>query len=165
METAVIIPVPEAAPTVARHRWTHDPTSALGIPEHITLLGPFVEPDVGVERALANIFATAPAFAFQLARTGWFGNQVLYLAPEPAAPFIALTHRLVAKFGVKPYRGEFADVIPHLTVAQESGTSELEAQLLPALPIDARAVEAWLMVQPVAEGGWIRHLRLPLTRT
>jgi hypothetical protein len=26
METAVIIPVPEAAPTVARHRWTYDPT-------------------------------------------------------------------------------------------------------------------------------------------
>lgn len=159
MQTTVLIPVPEAAPIVARHRWELDPSSAAGIPEHVTLLYPFVEPDAGVERELARIFAEVVAFRFALVRTGWFGDQLLYLAPEPAAPFIALTDRLEASFGVKPYEGAYADVVPHLTVAQENDSRELESQLLPALPIAAHAVEAWLMTRPVMEGGWLRLRR------
>jgi hypothetical protein len=44
-------------------------------------------------------------------------------------------------------------------VAPENATAELRAQLLPALPIEARALEAWVVVQ------WIRHLRLPFGGT
>src|SRR5690349_14076309 len=59
---------------------------------------------------------------------------VAYLAPEPAAPFVALTRNLVRSFpDYPPFRGEFESIVPHLTVAHgsaadaEAAATELEA--------------------------------------
>jgi hypothetical protein len=50
-----------------------------------------------------------------------------YLAPEPAASFIALTQSLVRSFPeYPPFGGEHESIIPHLTVAHGSA-SEAEA--------------------------------------
>ena len=56
-----------------------------------------------------------------------------YLAPEPSAPFIALTGALVTEFPqFPPFAGEFATIIPHLTVAHGNAEEaySVEAELL-----------------------------------
>ena len=40
LESAVVIPVPEAEPLVGELRLEHDPAAAAGVPAHVTLLSP-----------------------------------------------------------------------------------------------------------------------------
>jgi hypothetical protein len=83
---------------------------------------------------------------------------VLYLAPDPARPLIALTELLAARFpSFPPYAGRHAEVIPHLTVAQadesqiELASSEL-ASILPAGGISSHCSEVVLMEN--SSGRW-----------
>src|ERR1700730_15304747 len=66
LETGVMVPVPEAAPLIARHRLLLDPSAADGMPEHITLLYPFVPVEDCVVEALHDMFREVPAFDFAL---------------------------------------------------------------------------------------------------
>lgn len=102
--------------------------------------------------------ADASGFGFQLARVGRFPG-VAYLTPEPAAPFVDLTQRLVRSFpAYLPYGGEHAGVVPHLTVAH--GTPEeaasAEAELSGALrsrgPISCTCTQVVLIEN--ASGRW-----------
>lgn len=109
--SGLVVIVPEADPLVEQRRLELD----AGEPAHITLLYPFVAPDRldSVMRArLRALFAAFPSFAYRLGAIGWFHDEVMWLAPEPAAPFVALTERLVAEFGLPPYRGEFEQITP-----------------------------------------------------
>ena len=54
-QSALIIEVPEAEPAVARHRERLDPSAALGIPAHITLLYPFLPPAAVSSPVLAEL--------------------------------------------------------------------------------------------------------------
>jgi 2'-5' RNA ligase len=118
-QSAFIVRVPEAEPHVASWRDRFDPAARLGVPAHVTVLFPFMAP----ERIDAAVLAQAQAilsglapFAFRLARIDRFPG-VLYLAPEPAEPFIELTDSFVRSFPeFPPYGGQFATVVPHLTV-------------------------------------------------
>ena len=149
--TALLIPVPEAEPLVSALRREHDPSAAAGVPAHVTVIVPFLGPaelddDVTVE--LDKVLAEFPTFPFRLAAVGWFGRSVLYLAPDPALPFVDLTERVAQTFGTAPYSGEFDDIVPHLTVAHASDGVELssiESRLATGLPVECRAEEVWLM--------------------
>jgi 2'-5' RNA ligase len=150
-DSAVLVPVPEAGPLVGAHRLRLDPNAAAGVPEHITLISPFVPPerlDADVRGRLAALFASARPFPFQLTSVGWFGDQVMWLAPEPAAPFVELTERLVAEFGIPPYEGAHAEIRPHLSVAlgNPEGGREVAASIGERLPICAVADRVHLMV-------------------
>src|SRR5438105_6037747 len=115
-DSALLIPVPEAAPLVREHRLRLDPNAAAGVPEHITLISPFLRPeqmDPGIRKRIAKLFASVRAFPFQLTSIGWFGDQAMWLGPDPAAPFVELTQLLVDEFGVPPYQGAFAEITPH----------------------------------------------------
>ena len=82
--SALIIEVPEAEPAVRRHRERLDANALLGIPAHITVLAPFMPAqliDAAVLTRLGQLFAAVSPFAFQLVRTGWFSDHVLWLAP------------------------------------------------------------------------------------
>src|SRR5919198_3737228 len=149
-DTALLIPVPEAAPLVREHRLRLDPNAAAGVPEHITLLSPFLRPDhldAGVRARLAALFAGVRCFRFQLTSVRWFGDQVMWLAPEPAAPFIELTERLVAEFGIPPYEGAYAEITPHLSVAlgNPEGARQAAEAITRGLPICAVAERVHLM--------------------
>ena len=49
---------------------------------------------------------------------------MVYLAPEPAAPFVALTEAVGAEFpGFPPYGGAFDEVVPHLTISEANEPS------------------------------------------
>jgi 2'-5' RNA ligase len=122
-ESAFIVAVPEAEQIVGRFRSHYDPVAALGVPAHITVLYPFMAPesiDQSVQSDARSTLAEIPPFAFSLHRIERFPG-VLYLAPEPASLFVALTNMLVARFpAYQPYGGSFGAVVPHLTVAHGS---------------------------------------------
>ncbi|HEY2283315.1 MAG TPA: 2'-5' RNA ligase family protein [Solirubrobacteraceae bacterium] len=126
-----------------------------GIPAHITLLYPFLPArsiDGDTEAALASLLLEIPAFEFALSGIGRFPG-VVYLAPEPAERFVALTEALVARWPEQqPYGGDYPEMIPHLTV---SYGAPIPDGLAERLPLAARAEEVWLMSR--AGSGWVRR--------
>lgn len=133
-QSALIVRVPEAEPYVAHWRERFDPSARLGVPAHITLLYPFMSPELIGREVLEQLRAVVGAtcrFAFTLKSVRRFPG-ALYLAPEPAAPFIALTQRLVHQFPeFPPYGGQYKVVVPHLSVAYggKLAHSEIETDL------------------------------------
>jgi 2'-5' RNA ligase len=121
-QSALIVPIPEAEPAVGDHRARFDTAASWGIPAHITVFYPFLQPsiiDTTVLSALQDIFWTVPRFTLRLTRIGWFGDKVLWLKPDPDGPVRALTAAVSKTFGLLPYAGEHAEPTPHLTVAHD----------------------------------------------
>ena len=150
-----IIAVPEAEPLVKALRERFDWSAAQGVPAHITILYPFIPPDKITPEVLADlweVFAQFAAFEFTLTETRRFPS-VLYLAPSPAEPFKALTQAVVASYPeYPPYGGEYADVTPHLTIADKLEAGQLDDferefinQHNAQLPVKAKANEVWLI--------------------
>jgi 2'-5' RNA ligase len=151
-ETALLVPVREAEPLVRHHRHALDPVAPLGVPAHVTVLYPFLAPedvDNDVCDAIAAVVDGFAAFDFTLQEVRRFPDGVMYLAPEPTDPFVAITRALMARWpDHPPYGGAYDAVIPHLTVAQTNGSADvaaLEAELRRGLPIPALADAVWLM--------------------
>ncbi len=122
-QSALRVPVPEAEPWVKNLRERYDPTAAVGMPAHITVLFPFISPDLIADSDLARAtetFQLFRPFEFRLGQVGRFPES-LYLVPEPDEPFISLTEAIVREFPeYPPYDGKFTEIIPHLTVANRS---------------------------------------------
>jgi len=141
-QSALVVTVPEAEAHVAHLRARHDPVTALGMPAHVTLLFPFVAPDAidaaVLDRVRAAVAGVAP-FAFVLREVRRF-PRTLYLAPEPAGPFVTLTEALLRMFPEHaPYGGAHRTIVPHLTVADAVDPGMLpavEAELRASLPRD-----------------------------
>lgn len=106
---------------------------------HVTLLGPFVDlADVtpALLGELTALFAATAPFGVRFAEVREFPGGLAYLAPEPAARFLALTAALAARYPEHPPNGgEFDEVVPHLTVYAAR----------PALPVEVEATEAVLV--------------------
>lgn len=127
-QSALGVTVPEAEPWVKDLRERYDPTAAVGVPAHITVLFPFISPDLITDNDLARAtetFQRFRPFEFRFERVGRFPES-LYLAPEPDEPFISLTKAIAREFPeYPPYAGKFTEIVPHLTVANRS--AELSA--------------------------------------
>lgn len=161
-ETALILPVPDAEPAVARWRLAHDPAAAQGVPAHITLLYPFRAPDELDDRIYADLerlFAAVPPIRLTLAGLCGF-RDVLYLAPEPPEPLDQLIRTLMDRFpDLLPYGGTVGDPIPHLTVAQVESAAALDgvmrrfaAAAVADLPIVTTLSEVHVMES--SDGPW-----------
>jgi 2'-5' RNA ligase len=168
-ETALIVEVPAAEPAIGRYRAELDANARLGVPAHITILAPFLPAGrLGdAERGrLVRVFAAVSPFDFRLDRTGWFGTTTLWLGPADPAPFRDLTDRVFAEFpDFPPFGGQFADVVPHLTIGLDRPTEELlraELQIVPALPVTARASAVTLMAESSPGGRWEILASFPL---
>lgn len=170
-QSAVVVPVPEAEPVAGRFRAQLDPAATWGVPARVTILYPFVPPDAitsaEIERAAAAVHSVR-AFSCEFARTGWFGDDVVWLAPEPAEPFQTMTSAVHAAFPLfPPFGGSYNDVVPHLTIGHraQGGPGALraaQAEVRPALPIRTRVNAAWLMTGGTAPGSWRVLAELPL---
>ena len=159
-QTALIVVVPEAEPVVGAIRARFDPSAALGVPAHVTLLHPFMAPamvDAAVRGRLESIAAATTSFDYRLAAIHRFPG-TLYLTPEPAARFVALTQALVTTFPAwLPYGGRHPAVIPHLTVAQAdpSQLDAIESELRAAMGRDAVAARCTeIVLIENASGRW-----------
>lgn len=169
MLTALLVPVPEAAPALDgwRERTARTKPSS-GMPPHVTLLFPFAdsdEVDYGMEDDLRHLFARFEPFDFTLGETGRFPT-TLYLAPDPAEPFVELSRAIVAQYPQwQPYGGEIDEIVPHLTVAQGEAAllDAAEAEIASALPIAGRAAEVVLFEERERFGLlWEPRARFPL---
>jgi len=153
---ALAIPQPHASVLVGWRRAIGDP-EADKIPPHVTLLIP-APPDVDTA-----VEALRPFGAFDVAFAG-FGRfpRTLWLAPEPAAPFVAMTEALVATFpGHPPYGGLFDEITPHVTVAQGEELDAAETAIATALPLASRAASVVLFEQ-VAGDRWVERAEFAL---
>jgi hypothetical protein len=150
----LVVLVPEAETAVSRLRLELDPVARLGVPAHVSVLYPFLPAakiDEDVVAQTAALLRAVPAFAHNLVRSDWFGDQVLWLAPDAGAEFRALTARVWTAFpAYPPYGGQFDDVVPHLTVADRGPVETMRAAeqaIQSHLPISAIARAVTLMVE------------------
>jgi 2'-5' RNA ligase len=164
--TAVVVTVPEAEAVVGAVYWTHTRSGREGLGPHVTLLIPFADSGSAPLEAARAVLGRFEPFDFELAEVRRFAarDTVLWLAPEPADPFVAVTQALVSAFPeFRPYDGAFAEIVPHLTVAIGRDATVLdgiERDLAPGLPIGARA-EAATIVEHV-DGRWRPLSTIPL---
>ena len=172
LQSVLIIEVPEAEPAVRRHRQRLDVSAPLGVPAHITVLAPFMPPeaiDTAVLTQIGQLFADITRFRFQLDRTDWFGDQVLWLAPRDPAPFRALTQRVFQAFpAFPPQEGRYDDVVPHLTIGRGHPLQDLrtaEDSVQAHLPIEAGVTAITLMTEQSAGGHWAKTATFGLRRT
>ncbi len=130
LESALIVIVPEVEDLVGRFRIQQDPSAAVGVPAHVTILYPFKPPHELTEevlRSVSELFARESRFNASLTETRRFPD-VLYLAPQPDVRFRHLIAIAAARFPeTPPYGGQFLEVIPHLTVAQPEDAAQLDA--------------------------------------
>jgi len=157
-ETGLIVKVPAAEPVVGRWRDKFDVATAAGIPAHMTVLYPFLDyhlVNASVRNELGALLARHRAFDVELRECQRFPG-VLYLAPVPASQLRALTEAVVSRWPeAPPYNGQFADVVPHLTVAQSDDPEVLdmiENDISSRLPIIARVASVHLVAH--RSGRW-----------
>ncbi len=163
LASALIIEVPEAEAAVQHYRQRLDASAPLGIGAHITVLAPFMPADMidaAILTQLEQLFAGMARFRVRLVRTGWFGNQVLWLDPQDPAPFCALTQLVYRAFpAFPPFEGRHDDVVPHLTVGHGHPVSELrtaEDAIGAHLPIEASVAAVTLVTEQSPGGHWAK---------
>lgn len=170
-QSAFIVQVPQAEACLADLRERFDASSQLGVPAHITILAPFMSPELITSLVLGQAQAALDQvrpFVFSLSQGGRF-EATAYLAPEPAAPFVAMTEALVRAFpGFLPFGGAHTSIIPHLTVAHgdaadaEIAATELAVRLTKSGPIACVCSTVTLLEN--ASGRWqtLHTFDLPL---
>jgi len=103
---------------------------------HVTVLFPCPEEIA----AIAEVLGPFAAFDVTFRRLERF-PEILWLAPEPAEPFVAMTEAVVERFpDYPPYGGIHDRIVPHLTVAQ-ARLDETAALVEPLLPLESRVEE------------------------
>lgn len=159
-ETALICRVPEAERYIGHYRQRFDPSARRNVPAHVTILYPFMAPELVDAEVLATLQAVAdsvPCFNYRMSETRRF-PVALYLAPNPDSSFAALTDGVFRAFpDFPPFDGKFDTVVPHVTVAHgdEPLLCELEVELRIALPsagVAARCSELVLIEN--SSGRW-----------
>lgn len=159
--SAAVVLVPEAEPVVGVTRARYDRSGRWGVPAHVTVLFPFVPPaehTPEVYAALDAALTVIAPFPARFERTAWFGEDVVYLVPEPDAAFRRLLATVQAAFPGHPaYGGAFDDVVPHLTVA-ELGTlarrQQAQQQAQGELPIMSRVAAVHVIAGRREAGSW-----------
>ena len=134
--TAIVVPVHEAEPVIGELRRLHSPSGRDGMIAHVSLLAPLAGVDYD---AVEEVAAEHRAFPFRLAEVGRFESAV-YLAPDPAEPFVALAEALRDRIPAEPVPG--GRVIPHVTIAsrvEAAVLDDVEERVRPLLPITATA--------------------------
>jgi 2'-5' RNA ligase len=159
------VPVPAGLDRL-RRRW--DVMAGTGVPAHVTILFPFVAASAltAPHRAtLAAIARDVAPFEIAFRQVGRFPT-VVYLVPEPSAPIDALMAAIVERYPEHPpYGGEFAEVIPHLTVTEvgpeTAPLDQIAAEAERWLPFEHHVTALEVLVES-PEGRWRRHWRIPL---
>lgn len=149
-----------------RQRFAAD--ARTGVPPHITVLFPFVpasQLDEAAMTALRRAVCSVRRFDFALTDTGWFGGEILWLAPGDASPFVRLTAAVHRAFpAYPPYGGLHDGSEPHATVGDTATHAELigaEREVRAVLPLHGRADAVTLLVEG-ANGVWRESAEIPL---
>jgi 2'-5' RNA ligase len=165
LESAIVVPV-TLPPALERLRHRGTTAAASGVPAHVTILYPFLPAALltsVIRDEVGRIASAERPFTAQFARVErWPG--VVWLAPEPAAPFARLVAAACAAFpDYPPYGGTFGEPTPHLTIAQGAviDADAAVAAANPHVPFE-RAVSAVAVIAQQPSGRWRLRWRLPL---
>lgn len=160
----LLVPVPEAEFVFERWNGGRDRVGVPGLPLHVTVLYPFLEPpriDEQVEAEIKQVARSHSAFEYTLSGVSRFPG-VLYISVAPADPFLELTGAIHAKWASHPpYRGLHDEPVPHVTLALGDEPPGLVAAVEPALPVKSVARELLLLTRRV-DGGWGRRAQFAL---
>jgi 2'-5' RNA ligase len=158
LQTALIIPVPAAEPVVGAHRARLDPAAAWGIPAHVTVLAPFLPLSEIRTAPLAALFRRFAPFTARFEQVRWFEPRVLWAAPAPAGTFRALTTAVWEQYpAAPPFRGEFDDIVPHLTIGHDAPRADLDAagrDVAARLPVTAQITTVDLVAGVTGSRPW-----------
>jgi 2'-5' RNA ligase len=142
--------------------------AADGLPAHLTLLYPFVDPadlTLATRRTLTRVARGHASFAYALrGMADW--PDTIYVAVEPTAPFARLQHDLQAAFPDYPIYGRDATFrfVPHVTVAEGPAVADPAIGADPgweALP-QAREATSIEVIASGADGTWRTVWRIRL---
>ncbi len=168
-ESAVVVNVPAAEPVVGKHRERLDAAARWGVPAHVTVLYPFLPPaeiDEAALQALSRAVIAVPRFQAQWVRMAWFDQRVLWVAPDPATPFQALTAAVVREFpDYPPFGGQYDVVVPHLTVGNGAPLDDLlaaERVIAAQLPFSMLVTHVQVLAGTTAAGSWRMVAEFPL---
>lgn len=142
-----------------------------GVPAHVTLLYPFLHPsaiDANVLRRLVEVVARHREFEVQFLQTKWFGEEVLWLSPEPDLSFRRLANALAIAFPeTPPYGGAILDPTPHLTIADGASLHDMrlaESVVTKQLPVRASFSSVSVMVGAPETNSWITIADIPFSK-
>ena len=166
MQSAIIIRAHlPAALERLRRRSVADATR--GVPAHVTLLYPFVQPSelgTAVRSRVAAIARAETAFDYRLRGPGRWPDTA-YAAVEPASPFLRLHRAFARAFPDYPIYGRPGfELVPHVTVAEGAAATDPATLRHPAwgeLPVAARAA-ALEVIASDARDRWHLVWRIPL---
>jgi 2'-5' RNA ligase len=169
--SAIVVPIRLPA-GLGRIREREVEVARLGVPAHVTILSPFVPVatlDRGVSATVGEIVARTKAFDVAFTRVRrWapsdHGPGVVWLEPEPAEPFEALTRAIWAEFPEQPpYGREDDDLEAHLTLAIDDPArfDAAEAEAREHLPFRRHVNVAALLVEG-PDGRWRTRRRYSL---
>ena len=154
--SGLVLLVPELEPRIADLRERHDPAAKQGMPAHLTLLYPFMDPvkfGPTQRERLAEVIRGFAGLDLSFARVGRF-PEVLWIAPDPLEPLLDLVAAIAAAFpDYPPYGGQFETVIPHVTVAMGNGLDlgalepELRSRLTPPVRQSVGAVALFTTIR------------------
>ncbi|MET7332120.1 2'-5' RNA ligase family protein [Nonomuraea sp. NPDC005650] len=165
--TVLVVPVPEAEPVVGGQRALFDPAARFGVSAHVTVLYPFLpRPEIedGTVAELAGLFAAHRPFEAAFTGCARFPG-LLYLAPEPAQPFAALTRSVTGRWpALRPYGGRYGETVPHLSVGygEDEVLDGVESSVAPGLPFTTRVTSVDLASFDGTR--WTPVTRFPLGR-
>lgn len=174
-ESALLLRCPAAEAAVRDSRARLDLAAGVGVPAHVTVTYPF-RPVVALGEAdhhrLERLFSAVPAFTLTGERTGWFGDEVVYVALTGADRVSALIGAVSREFPEHPpYGGTISEIVPHLTIGHDHDVATLRAAedaVSARLPFVQHVdeVELWSGPPPVsAHGRWRLVRAYPLGRT
>jgi 2'-5' RNA ligase len=166
VESAVIVRVSlPAALDRLRRQCVRD--ARLGVPAHVTLLYPFLEPTAlkgRIRRTIASIAAAHPSFQFELSGPREWPDTV-YAAVHPEDRFLAIHRELAAAFPDYPiYSRPGFELIPHVTIAESEHVGNAAPLGHPAwstLPAKG-SVDGLEVIAEGEDGRWRTRLTVPL---
>lgn len=168
-ETALVALVPEADPVVGAWRERLDASAADGLGAHVTMLYPFADPARlradHVEQRVQRVAASHAPLRFELAEVCWFGEEVVWLRPDPDAHLHVLGEALQAEFPEHPrYGGTVDHVVQHVTIGAHGDLVEMRRAAEDVgrhLPITCRVDELSLVVRERGTRRWVVAHRFP----
>jgi 2'-5' RNA ligase len=101
-----------------------------------------------------------------LSRVDWFGDTVVWLAPQPDQLFRDLTAAVWRRFPeAPPYAGAHSEVVPHLTIGHDAARpvlADAAAAVSAHLPIRATVDVVRLIAGTPDDGPWLTWGEFPL---
>ncbi len=169
--SALIVAVPEIDSIVGPYRAALDSGAALGVPAHITILYPFMPTSAlgpRVLEELRELFAAHDAFSISLASVDWFGQDVVYIRPEPDDALRRLTAIIAERWPQwPPYEGAHPDPTPHVTIGDNGDVVAMRkaAQAVAeSLPVDVEVSDVELHAGTLEPDTWQHRLTFPLRK-